>query len=60
MAENRVPLSDLAEIAEIVRSKNAGPSWVTRDVIYRDSCAYERVGEPANDQHADGRPSVPG
>jgi hypothetical protein len=37
---DRVPLGDLAEI---VRSKNAGPFWMTLDVIFNDTGAYEWV-----------------
>jgi hypothetical protein len=37
---DRVPLGDLASI---VRSKNAGPFWMTLDVIFNDTPAYEWV-----------------
>lgn len=40
MADNYVALGDLAEI---VRSKNAGPFWMTLDVIFTDRRAYEWV-----------------
>jgi hypothetical protein len=40
MAEDCVALDDLAEI---VRSKNAGPFWMTLDVIFTDRTAYDWV-----------------
>lgn len=40
LAENCVALGDLAEI---VRSKNAGPFWMTLDVIFTDRSVYEWV-----------------
>jgi hypothetical protein len=33
----------LGDLAEIVRSKNAGPFWMTLDVIFSDHSAYESV-----------------
>ena len=33
----------LAQIAERVRSKNAGPFWQTLDVFFDDPAAYDRV-----------------
>lgn len=39
---DHVPLGDLAEI---VRSKNAGPFWITLDVIFSDTEIYEWVAK---------------
>ncbi|MHA6761440.1 DUF4387 domain-containing protein [Streptacidiphilus sp. PAMC 29251] len=33
----------LADVAEQVRSKNAGPFWITFDVFLRDAEDYQRV-----------------
>jgi hypothetical protein len=33
----------LAEVADLVRSKNAGPFWMTLDVFLPDQAAYDRV-----------------
>ncbi len=33
----------LAEVASLVRSKNAGPFWLTIDVFCQDSSDYERI-----------------
>jgi Domain of unknown function (DUF4387) len=37
----------LAETAKLVRSKNAGPFWLTFDVMFEDEDIYRRV----RDQH---------
>jgi Domain of unknown function (DUF4387) len=37
----------LAEVARLVRSKNAGPFWLTFDVMFNDEDTYHRV----RDQH---------
>jgi hypothetical protein len=34
----------LAEIATVIRSKNAGPFVVTFDILFEDAAALERVG----------------
>ncbi len=36
-------MSRLIDLAEVLRSKNAGPLHVTLDVMFRDSETYERV-----------------
>ena len=36
-------MAKLKEIARYVRSKNAGPFWVTIDVFFMDKESYERV-----------------
>jgi len=33
----------LGDIADLVRSKNAGPFWMTLDVFFPDAAAYRRV-----------------
>jgi len=33
----------LGEIADLVRSKNAGPFWMTLDVFFPDAAAYRQV-----------------
>ena len=37
-------LLPLRELAQVVRSKNAGPSLLTLDLFMRDEAAYERAG----------------
>jgi hypothetical protein len=39
--------STIGDIAETVRSKNAGPFWITFDILFRDDRDYERVSTPA-------------
>jgi hypothetical protein len=36
-------MTTLADIAKVIRSKNAGPFEVTFDVMFDDVAAYERV-----------------
>lgn len=33
----------LAEVAKLIRSKNAGPFWLTFDVMFGDAAMYRRV-----------------
>jgi Domain of unknown function (DUF4387) len=40
MPEGTVALS---ELAEQVRSKNAGPFWITLDIFFADEARYRRV-----------------
>lgn len=40
-------MSTLAEVAKLIRSKNAGPFWLTLDVMFDDRQTYEAV----RDQH---------
>ena len=40
-------MKTLGELAKLVRSKNAGPFWLTLDVMFDDRDAYEAV----RDQH---------
>jgi hypothetical protein len=42
-----VNVKTLAEVAKLVRSKNAGPFWLTLDVMFDDVKTYEAV----RDQH---------
>jgi len=43
--------TSIGEIAELVRSKNAGPFWQTLDVFLPDDDSYRRVAEsPALDE----------
>jgi hypothetical protein len=35
----------LGEIAQVVRSKNAGPFWITLDVFFRRDADFEHVRE---------------
>lgn len=42
MSADPVPLSTLAAL---VRSKNAGPFWLTIDVMFRDDDGYRRACE---------------
>jgi hypothetical protein len=34
---------NLGEIAQVVRSKNAGPFWITLDVFFRDDADFAHV-----------------
>jgi len=36
--------STIGEVAELVRSKNAGPFWVTLDIFLQNEGDYESVG----------------
>ena len=36
-------MAELGEVADYVRSKNAGPFWVTVDIFCGDGDRYERV-----------------
>lgn len=36
-------MAKLKDIARYVRSKNAGPFWVTIDIFFEDKESYERV-----------------
>jgi hypothetical protein len=38
--------STVGEMAEMVRSKNAGPFWITFDIFLRSDDDYERVSGP--------------
>jgi hypothetical protein len=33
----------LAQVARLIRSKNAGPFWLTFDVMFADAAMYQRV-----------------
>ena len=33
----------LADVAQVIRSKNAGPRTLTLDIMFADSQTYERV-----------------
>jgi len=36
-------MATIADLAVLVRSKNAGPFWLTIDVMFDDPAAYRRV-----------------
>ena len=36
-------MTTIADLAVLVRSKNAGPFWLTIDVMFDDPAAYRRV-----------------
>ena len=38
-------MSDIREIAEKIRSKNAGPFWITIDVFCGSADAFKRISE---------------
>jgi hypothetical protein len=40
-------MTTLGELATLVRSKNAGPFWVTVDIFLPDAAAYERAAASA-------------
>ena len=33
----------LMQLAKVVRSKNAGPYWLTMDIMFHDQITYDRV-----------------
>jgi hypothetical protein len=43
MADQTLTIGD---VAELVRSKNAGPFWITFDIFLRSDQDYERVAGP--------------
>jgi Domain of unknown function (DUF4387) len=46
----------VGQVAELVRSKNAGPFWQTLDIFLPDDDAYRIVADsPAIDEHVIGR-----
>ncbi len=40
-------MPELADLAHEVRSKNAGPFWVTLEVFLRDTAGYAVAADPA-------------
>jgi hypothetical protein len=40
-------MTTLGELATLVRSKNAGPFWLTVDIFLPDAAAYERAAASA-------------
>ena len=36
-------MATLGELAKLVRSKNAGPFWLTIDIMFDDASVYDRV-----------------
>lgn len=40
-------MTTIADLALEVRSKNAGPFWVTMELFMRDAAGYEVVADPA-------------
>jgi hypothetical protein len=36
-------MATLGELARLIRAKNAGPFWLTFDVMFDDEAAYRRV-----------------
>jgi hypothetical protein len=36
-------MATLADLAKLVRSKNAGPFWLTIDIMFDDAQAYRRA-----------------
>jgi hypothetical protein len=43
-------MTTLVETARTVRSKNAGPFWVTVDIFFNDSAAFQRVSQLLNSE----------
>jgi hypothetical protein len=43
MADTTTTATTLGQVADLVRSKNAGPFWQTLDVFFGSSAAYARV-----------------
>jgi hypothetical protein len=38
-------MATLGDVAKLVRSKNAGPFWLTIDIMFDDVEAYRRAGD---------------
>jgi len=38
-------MASLSEVAKRIRSKNAGPYWVTIDVFFENQAAYQQVSD---------------
>lgn len=38
-----IPMTTIADLAVLVRSKNAGPFWLTIDIMFDDEANYRRV-----------------
>lgn len=36
-------MATLGELASLIRSKNAGPFWLTFDILFDDEASFERV-----------------
>lgn len=36
-------MTQLGELAKLIRSKNAGPFWITFDIMFSDDASFERV-----------------
>jgi Domain of unknown function (DUF4387) len=45
-------MTTIADLAVLVRSKNAGPFWLTIDVMFDDPAAYRRVRDTEAISHA--------
>jgi hypothetical protein len=44
---NRMPRRTIGDIAGLVRSKNAGPFWLTLDIFCRSRADYDTIARPA-------------
>jgi uncharacterized protein DUF4387 len=40
-------MATIADLAVLVRSKNAGPFWLTIDIMFDNEAAYQRVRDSA-------------
>jgi hypothetical protein len=40
-------MATIADLAVLVRSKNAGPFWLTIDIMFDDAAAYRRARDSA-------------
>src|SRR3982074_3313356 len=45
MTDTTSPAATVGDLAEIVRGQNAGPFWLTLDIIFADDDAYQRVAD---------------
>ena len=46
-------MATIADLAVLVRSKNAGPFWLTIDIMFDDEAAYRRVRDMSYDDAND-------
>ncbi|KUM95208.1 hypothetical protein AQI95_43320 [Streptomyces yokosukanensis] len=40
-------MTRLLDLCSLIRSKNAGPFWLTFDFVARDQASFERIAQPS-------------
>ena len=51
-------MATLGDLAKLVRSKNAGPFWLTIDIMFDDAEAYRRARTPKSSTAPRSRASI--